>query len=773
MTRSFLKWLKFNFTNSQTRLLLILTIIVFMIIIAVGMTTYYSAKSVLQQELSEPQHQMLLISMNDIDEVIQESDKIAVKIALNSNVYKFLANEEQGSYRNITELVQFLGTIISSTTYIKSAYIYDMERESIVAFPQGYSSNKLNFLDSGWVGVAAELEDRPMLVKQREIAAAGSGKSVSQITLYRKIMLAGQPKGIIAINFKTEQMFRHMLLSSVSDLDSHRFILDNNNNPLYDLGNYDVGEDAVAQVLTQLEGEKLGEFNHEGKLLLATQTISPYTGWRYLSVISQDSLLANAQKIRDIVFVVSLLALGAGAVAITFYNTAAFRPVRRMRQLLSGYDREWINLELIDMEKITGQLLTDHAQQAINLRQTLPEASSKFLMDIYTGNMTGNREIGEKWSRYFKDWNAEPLAVAILSIDDYQAWCEKFKKSDHSLLKFAIANIIAELLSGQWRVLSVDLGRDRMLVMLQPLDLSRDTLAALAIGEALSGIPHLLKFQVSAGVSEYHEGFMRLHQAMHEAESALDYRLYLGYERVIPYEEISSNPLPESTAEEHEVMVKLTETIEAGNSEEALKVLNLMFIRIKDEKWHPSSVQTFMESVAMTLERIRLNRETNGCGIEMSGLRTMHLEAAWYLLQKQVGTLAEWFGSLQLRKDFVLCQQMIAFMNNHLEDSVGIQEIAEHTGISTSLASQLFKQEMNDTIHGYFTKLRMEHACKLLLDTDYRISEIASMVGYQHENSFIRVYRKYKDVTPGKYREMMRSRRDSLSESELPYDRLM
>lgn len=764
MTLSFLKWLKFNVTNTQTRLLLILTVVVFMIIIAVGMTTYYSSKSVLQQELSEPQHQMLRISMNDIDEVIRESDQIAVKIALNTNVYRFLTNEVQGSYRNITELVQFLENLISSTSFIKSAYIYDMNRESIVAFPQGYSSSKVNFPDAGWVGVADELEERPMLVKQREISTS-SGASMPQITLYRKIMIAGDLKGVIAVNFKTEKMFEHMLLSSVSDLDSHRFILDTNNQPLYDLGNYAVGEEAVSHVLTQLDGEKLGEFKHEGKLLLASQTISPYTGWRYLSVISQDSLLANAQKIRNIVFIVSMLALVAGAATITFYNAAAFRPVRRMRQLLSGYDQERIRPEEIDLEKITGQLLTDHAQQAINLRQTLPEASSKFLTDIYNGHMTGSREISEKWYRYFKDWSDEPLSIAMLSIDNYQAWCERFKKSDHSLLKFAIGNIIGELLSGQWRLLSADLGRDRMLVMLQPLNSGGGMSVATSIREAIGMISRLLKFQVSSGVSGGHDGFVQLQRGMHEAESALDYRLYRGNERVISFEEISGLQPPENTSEEHEFMTQLTEIVEAGRGEEALKTFDKIIGRMAHEQWHPSSALAFLEAVAATLERIRLKRETEGCGLEMVDMRTMHLDAVCEVLRSQIESLADWFGSLMLSKDFIQCQHMIAFMNKHLEDPVSIQEIAEHAGIGSSLASQLFKQEMGDTIHGYFTKLRMERACELLLDTNYRISEIATMVGYQHENSFIRVYRKYKEITPGKYREIMRSRRSVLGES--------
>ncbi|MGG4128460.1 helix-turn-helix domain-containing protein [Paenibacillus illinoisensis] len=763
MTLSFLKWLKFNFTNTQTRLLLILTIVVFMIIIAVGMTTYYSAKSVLQQELSEPQHQMLRISMNDIDEVIRESDQIAVKIALNNHVYKFLTSEVQGSYRNVTELVQFLETLTSSTPFIKSAYIYDVERESMVAFPQGYSSSKVNFPDSGWVDVAAELDDRPMLVKRREIAA-GSGVPASQITLYRKIMLAGQLRGIIAINFKTDQMFKHMLLTSVSDLDNHRFILDADNKPLYDLGNYPVGEEAVDQVLATLEGEKLGEFKHEGQVLLASQTMSPYTGWRYLSIISQESLLSNAQKIRDIVFFVSLLALAAGAATIAFYNRAAFKPVKRMRQLLSGYDRQRISPELIDLEKITGQLLTDHAQQAINLSQTLPEASSKFLTDIYAGHMTGYREIGEKWNRYFKEWSDSPLTVAMLSIDDYHAWCERFKKSDQSLLKFAIANIIAELLSGEWRLIPADLGRDRLLVMLQPLGPSRDMDAANSIGEALRMIPKLLKFQVSAGVSEDRDGFKELQQAMQEADSALGFRLYHGYEQVIRFEDISGHQEP-GRAEENELMSQLTETIEAGIGEEAIRIMDKTFSRMKSERWHPSSAISYLESVAETLERIRMKQDPEACGFRVSGLRTMNLESAWSLLRNEAEALAAWYDSMLLRKDYIVCQTMIAFMSDHLEDPVSIQDIAEHAGIGSSLASQLFKQEMNDTILGYFTKLRMDRACELLRDTNYRISEIASMVGYQHENSFIRVYRKTKDITPGKYREMMRARRDSLLES--------
>ncbi|QYR19301.1 AraC family transcriptional regulator [Paenibacillus sp. sptzw28] len=104
---------------------------------------------------------------------------------------------------------------------------------------------------------------------------------------------------------------------------------------------------------------------------------------------------------------------------------------------------------------------------------------------------------------------------------------------------------------------------------------------------------------------------------------------------------------------------------------------------------------------------------------------------------------------------------MIEYMKQHLSEPIGIPEVAESIGISSSLASQVFKQETGETIYNYLTQLRMDLATELLLRTDSRISHIAEMVGYQHENSFIRIFRKYKDITPGKYRDMMRIRMDS------------
>jgi len=50
------------------------------------------------------------------------------------------------------------------------------------------------------------------------------------------------------------------------------------------------------------------------------------------------------------------------------------------------------------------------------------------------------------------------------------------------------------------------------------------------------------------------------------------------------------------------------------------------------------------------------------------------------------------------------------------------------------------------------TKLRLAEAKRLLGETDMKIEEIAEAVGYLGSNAFIRIFRKYEGITPGKYR---------------------
>ncbi|WP_284645475.1 helix-turn-helix domain-containing protein [Paenibacillus silviterrae] len=761
--QSLKKWIKYNLAHTQARLVLILTFSVFLIILAVSMTSYYTSKSVLQEELSGPQLQMLQLNMSVIDESIKESDQVAIQVGLNKSVYQFFTSADQNSIANITDMYQLLSTLISNSKYVKSIYIYDIQKGSFVAIPQGYSSSKLNFIDSEWIGVEKEFGDKMTVIQKRDVPE-GAGRNASDVTLFRKIMIQGEFRGIVAVNLKDEELFAKLSPPSINNVSRIRFIIDTQDDVLYSSSNYDFDREAIREALTVLKEEGSGDLTYHNRKLLVNQLESPVTGWKYVSIVEQDSLLAKSKKVRDTVLLVSIAALAVGGATIFYINAAAFRPVRRLKQLFSVYDRKGVaGAEGINLEKLAGELVSNHAHLSQLVRETMSEAASKLLYDIYTANLTGKRDIQEKWSRYFTQWSSAPIQVAILSIDRYEAWSRTYTDADRSLMKFALANIVAELFEPQWRIVCADFGKDQTAILLQsrediPMAKAKERLER-KLAEAIQVVFHLLKFSVSAGISTPLTEMTRLRQAMLEAENALAYRVYQGYGQIILFEKVSAHEVGEPLPSE-QLLEELTLAIKAGDESAAQGTLNEVFERLRKQDAYPSTVVSFLEAVAERVDQLRPAEETDAEPI-VEQFDTLRLEDIQEELQRRVTALVHRFYRLAQSKDFIMCQQMIDYMQQRLDEPIGIPEIAESIGISSSLASQVFKQETGETIYNYLTQLRMERAAELLLKTDARISDIAAMVGYQHENSFIRSFRKFKDITPGKYRDVMKTRIDS------------
>lgn len=359
----------------------------------------------------------------------------------------------------------------------------------------------------------------------------GAKNSGSAITLFRKIMIQGEFKGIVAINLKEAELFAKINPPELTNLNSMRFIIDEQKEVLYSTSNYPFDKAAMEHGLSELRKERLGDFTYKGETLLASQLQSSITGWQYVSLVTQDSILAKSRKVGSVVFLVSLIALFIGAIVIIYINVKVFRPVFRLKQLFRTKGQDMSHHDLSYLENLAGELLYDRAHLSKLLDAAKAEASSKFIYDIYRGNIKNGVEIREKWGGYFKEWNNESLIVAIISIDNFTEWGIQFPNSDHSLLKFALKNIISEVLTDRSYNECVDFGKDKIAILLQPNGsdevLYHDLMKALSVSERLLG------FSASVGISYPKTEPEEIQGAVFEAETALGYRLYKGYGSVI------------------------------------------------------------------------------------------------------------------------------------------------------------------------------------------------------------------------------------------------
>ncbi len=99
-----------------------------------------------------------------------------------------------------------------------------------------------------------------------------------------------------------------------------------------------------------------------------------------------------------------------------------------------------------------------------------------------------------------------------------------------------------------------------------------------------------------------------------------------------------------------------------------------------------------------------------------------------------------------------------AFVNeNYSNADLSLDMLSEYLGVSYHYASHMFKGCMNMGFTEYVTTIRMEKAKKMLEETNCLIEKIAGDTGFANVNTFINVFKKYYDITPGKYRKDKRA----------------
>jgi AraC-like DNA-binding protein len=90
---------------------------------------------------------------------------------------------------------------------------------------------------------------------------------------------------------------------------------------------------------------------------------------------------------------------------------------------------------------------------------------------------------------------------------------------------------------------------------------------------------------------------------------------------------------------------------------------------------------------------------------------------------------------------------------NFGDTGLGVASIAERLGMNPSYLSYFFKEQTNRNLTDYIKEVRLREAERLLKSSSLKISEIAERVGYGNANTFIRVFKKDRGITPGECRD--------------------
>ncbi|QJD86013.1 AraC family transcriptional regulator [Cohnella herbarum] len=100
-----------------------------------------------------------------------------------------------------------------------------------------------------------------------------------------------------------------------------------------------------------------------------------------------------------------------------------------------------------------------------------------------------------------------------------------------------------------------------------------------------------------------------------------------------------------------------------------------------------------------------------------------------------------------------LAVQIAAIIHEDYAESITLESLSESLNYSVPHVSSYFKIRTGLSPIDYLIKVRIDRAAALLLETDATLKEIAMGVGYQDPSYLGRLFKKYKGVSPMRYRE--------------------
>lgn len=103
-----------------------------------------------------------------------------------------------------------------------------------------------------------------------------------------------------------------------------------------------------------------------------------------------------------------------------------------------------------------------------------------------------------------------------------------------------------------------------------------------------------------------------------------------------------------------------------------------------------------------------------------------------------------------------ISQIIIAYMQEHLNQHITLDELSKLVHIEKSYMVRLFRKETGKTPVDTLISMRLDRALDLIATTELSIYEIASQCGYNTVSFFISTYKQRYGVTPEAHREILK-----------------
>jgi len=107
----------------------------------------------------------------------------------------------------------------------------------------------------------------------------------------------------------------------------------------------------------------------------------------------------------------------------------------------------------------------------------------------------------------------------------------------------------------------------------------------------------------------------------------------------------------------------------------------------------------------------------------------------------------------QTEKESERMNTILQYLFENFSKPIDLETIAQVARLSPNAFCRYFKQRTNKTFGSFLSELRINNACKLIVETDKAIGNICYDCGFNNFSNFNRYFKEQKGLTPLEYRK--------------------
>ncbi|AEI44097.1 helix-turn-helix domain-containing protein [Paenibacillus mucilaginosus] len=630
---------------------------------------------------------------------------------------------------------------------IHSIYLY-RARDGVVLTLSGLEP-AASFGDRAFVEEAAKREGNSPWSGVRGLREWLGEPETEVISLAKRALLPLGGDGIVVVNVKARGLFAiadEMINKDLTYMEIRR------------------GE---ARLYSSYEGAP-GEPSAEPTTRLHSEAL----GWEVVSGIKPGALLGHLSLLSHLWVWIGGFAIVTSLGYLFYITRSHYKPIENIMKQIQTYHstaaaRQHGSDEFSFIGRVLDTLMNQTAQYEKQYKEDLLVRRRQVFLELLSGRPErSDAQWEELLARLGIGAGARRCTAAVVEIDRYARFREKYSERDRNLLQFAVTNAAQEFAAREGMTVWAEWTDEHRLGVLFLEDgASRESGSPSEVLDRLrTWTPVHLNLSLTAGVGRGREDLTHAGDSYAEALAALRCKMSLGGGRVLRFEDRDGQP----AGNIHPYFGRIDSVVRS--------------FRLADEDWDDEVSRLLLalegdllrdDGILVLLEYWAgaLRRSMEELGGDTLAYWVREAEPELLRAAEELDTLEEllpvWKRTLEeLHRQYLahtdrcgrrgLAGEIRRFIkDDYANADLSLALISDKFGVGAKYASQLFKDEFGMKFVDYLCSLRMEHAKRLLLETDASLPEISQQVGYTHSISFGRTFKKVVGVTPGDYRKYM------------------